>query len=139
MTVINGTSAGEFLPGADGDDTLTAGQGDDNVQGGAGNDTYVFTRGDGADYYYDDSGANTIVFTDVKSTELVGIDGLAYGSLRLKYSATDSIVLQLASGYYGTAYQPVSYQFSDSITLTHEELLNKFTISFHNFFIFYIF
>ena len=128
MATINGTTAGEYLPGTDGNDTLVGGRGDDQLQGGVGSDVYEFYKGDGVDTYYDNIGSNVIVFKDVKSTELIGVDGLANGWLKLKYTAIDAI--SLANACYGTSYQPSSYQFSDGVALTHTQLLERFQVTF---------
>ena len=51
--------------GGAGDDVLNGGAGEDNLDGGAGNDVYLFNRGDGADWIYDqglDSDVDTLRF-----------------------------------------------------------------------------
>lgn len=59
---LSGAGGADQLVGGDGNDTLTGGAGDDALHGGAGNDTYRFNLGDGADWVYEESGSDTLVF-----------------------------------------------------------------------------
>ena len=86
---LNGSAGADTLYGEDGDDTINGGSGNDTIIGGAGDDTlkggddkddhdvYLFGRGHGKDYLYDEYGTSTIRFTDdiVSSDFLVRRDG----------------------------------------------------------------
>ncbi|MET3644414.1 calcium-binding protein [Streptococcus gallinaceus] len=86
---LNGSNGADTLYGEDGDDTINGGSGNDTIIGGAGDDTlkggddkddhdvYLFGRGHGKDYLYDEYGTSTIRFTDdiVASDFLVRRDG----------------------------------------------------------------
>nr|WP_238384962.1 putative Ig domain-containing protein [Hahella chejuensis] len=58
---LKGEGGNDELYGGDGHDTLEGGAGNDRLEGGIGDDTYVYTKGDGADYLLDYNGANRIL------------------------------------------------------------------------------
>ena len=55
--------------------------GNDFLNGGAGNDTYIFSKGDGADtiidfdqgYWVDNFSQDILQFTDIKSTDVTAL------------------------------------------------------------------
>jgi Ca2+-binding RTX toxin-like protein len=59
---LNGGDGDDVLISGLGNDTLRGDKGSDSLQGGAGNDTYSFSKGDGVDSLYDESGTDTLVF-----------------------------------------------------------------------------
>ena len=68
-TLIGNTSNNTLFGGA-GNDVLYGREGNDLLQGGADNDAYVFLLGDGNDTIVDNSGNNTLVFSDVTLAEI---------------------------------------------------------------------
>lgn len=127
---LNGESGNDSLDGGTGNDILNGGLGDDNLFAGNGDDTILLSRGSGNDAYQDTTGINKVIFTDIKSTEVTGIDGtnLTIGGLIIRYGTSDSLYLKYAT-YSGNA-TPTSYQFSDGVTLTHDQLLARFTVNY---------
>lgn len=137
---LTGGTGDDVASGGDGDDTLDTGEGNDSLNGGAGNDnlfggygddTYLLSRGAGNDAYQDTTGANKVVFSDIKSTEITAIEASLStpGGLVVRYGSSDSLYIKYAT--YSSNATPVSYQFSDGITLSHDQLLARFSVAFN--------
>ncbi|MBI3712847.1 MAG: hypothetical protein HY253_07775, partial [Burkholderiales bacterium] len=98
------------------------------LKGGEGNDTYVFRIGSGTDTitnYYPAIHADVIKFEDVKSTELRAVRREGY-KLILEYGSSDQVIVN--DHFSGSAYAIDQIQFSDGVTLTASELLQKYGI-----------
>ncbi len=67
---ISGWEDGDVLEGSHNNDALKGGQGDDVLLGGLGDDTYHYLAGDGKDLLLDDGGADILVLSNIKSTEV---------------------------------------------------------------------
>ncbi|WP_323690456.1 calcium-binding protein [Rhizobium sp. AN95] len=85
-----GTSANDSLDGLEGADTISGGAGDDFADGGLGNDTYLFSRGDGRDVFFGNSGTDTLKLGSNidKSDILVKLYEINHQYLTLKISGT---------------------------------------------------
>ncbi|MDC5118157.1 hypothetical protein NRA41_08760 [Acinetobacter baumannii] len=88
----NGTDNADNFSGTLPNDVITGGKGNDTLNGREGDDTYRFSLGDGIDTINGDySGNNTIVFTDVKSTDVqYSFDKT---TLNIQYSDSDIVKL----------------------------------------------
>ncbi len=64
---MTGLGGADRLHGGAGNDVLGGGTGDDALDGGAGDDVYLFNRGGGMDWVFDD-GLETDVVTHRKTT-----------------------------------------------------------------------
>jgi VCBS repeat-containing protein len=62
-----------------GSDTLAGGKGNDTLKGGGGNDTYIFNRGDGKDYIYDNYGSYSSYYGSISNWYNAGNDTLKFG------------------------------------------------------------
>ena len=122
---LDGGAQDDVIYGNEGNDILIGDTGDDILVGGAGNDTYIFNKGDGVDYVYDDltPGANTYKFgpgvnpADIK---------LRKGSLLLDLGNGDQI--HIAGFDTQNVFNSVTisnFQFDDGTVLTSSELLAR--------------
>ncbi len=114
---IFGLDGNDTLYSAGGSDTLHGGTGNDTLGGSAGDDTYTFSKRDGADVIFENgwltSDTDTIEFLDVKSTEIVSIEGLG-NSLALKYSTADTVTIN--NYFYGAGTTSIELiKFSDGV------------------------
>lgn len=132
MAIINGNTSSEYLVGTAADDTIIGGKGNDFLEGGAGSDTYEFAKGDGVDQVYesyiDGIGSHTIYFKDVKSTDIVGLESVGDGTIRVKYTATDAVDLLYFT--YGSSYQPTKFKFSDGVEQDSNTFMARFRVDF---------
>ena len=127
-TLLGGKGS-DTLYGVDGEDLLIGGEGNDILMGGEGGDVYTFSLGDGDDIIVDATGNNIIRFG-----EGITIDDLSvslgfseYGeTLEIKYGTTDTVRVANALGAGETGFV---YEFADNTTLTHQELLDRFSIA----------
>lgn len=67
---IHAGGGDDRIVGLSGDDDLAGGSGSDFIYGGSGHDIYRFSRGDGIDLIEDSGGFDTLVFSDIKSTDV---------------------------------------------------------------------
>jgi Ca2+-binding RTX toxin-like protein len=131
---ILGLAGNDSLVGYGGDDKLTGGLGTDTLNGGAGNDSYIWTKLDGADTIADDSASlqeqDRLVLTNVTSTdvELTRVNGSNDLKIRI-ISTNETITVQ--SQYYAatTGYGVETINFSDGVTWTLNDILDKTIIS----------
>ncbi|MEN8321204.1 M10 family metallopeptidase C-terminal domain-containing protein [Acinetobacter junii] len=115
---LNGDGGNDTLNGGNGDDILTGGIGNDLLNGNAGDDIYRFAKGDGVDTINNDfSGNNTIVFTDVKSTDVRY--SIEKGTLNIQYSDTDIVKV---NGFLAGNNNNYSIQFADGVTIDRADL-----------------
>lgn len=111
--VWNGTDGADTLNGITSNDTLKGGKGNDTLNGKEGDDTYIFAKGDGVDSISDFSGTNTIVLSDVKSTDVKF--SFSQGTLNIQYSDTD--VVQIAN-FLANNRSNFGIQFADGVTIS---------------------
>lgn len=111
--VWNGTDAADSLNGVSSNDTLKGGKGNDSLNGKEGDDSYVFAKGDGIDSISDFSGTNTIVLSDVKSTDVKF--SFTQGTLNIQYSNDD--VIQIAN-FLANNRNNFGIQFADGVTVS---------------------
>ncbi|MDP2810621.1 MAG: putative Ig domain-containing protein, partial [Rhodocyclaceae bacterium] len=93
---LGGTSLDDWLSGNGGDDSLRGGRGNDLLMGGAGNDRYVLDQGAGDDTVLDSTASNAenlLLFGEGITRDSLGFETEASG-LRIRYGATDSVLLQ---------------------------------------------
>jgi Ca2+-binding RTX toxin-like protein len=106
-----------------GNDTLDGGAGNDFLAGQQYNDTYVFRVGSGQDTVNNGDSStesiDTVLFTDVKSTELQGLRR-SNKDLILEYGTSDSVTFLY--WYYSSYYYVDKFIFSDGVTLNTEQL-----------------
>ena len=96
MDVISGSSGNDYLLGTTNNDTIIGGKGDDTLNGRYGDDSYLLTIGDGNDTYFDQSGENSIQFTNAISSDVhTSWDG---NDLIIQYSMSDSLRIN-GAGY----------------------------------------
>ncbi|TAK86930.1 MAG: hypothetical protein EPO20_05580 [Betaproteobacteria bacterium] len=124
VTVLNGTGDDDYLYGTYGRDLLVGGPGSDYLEGDAGDDFYRFNAGHGEDWVDDRQGTDSVVFGPGITPEMIT---LGLGSLRLQIgSGGDVLHIErfdpndaLGSGAIE------SYQFSNGVTLSHAQLLQR--------------
>ena len=118
----------------DGDDIINAGKGDDHIEGGEGSDTYIFSRGDGADTIkekeYRLSGENTIKFiTDIVQEDVQikrqGDNIIIQVLSKDKTTIDNEITIQEAIKEYTDYTQITNIQFSDGSVWDKEEILTR--------------
>ncbi|MEL7127931.1 MAG: calcium-binding protein [Pseudomonadota bacterium] len=101
-----GEDGADVITGSWGDDTLTGGTGNDTLDGQIGNDTYVWSRGDGDDRISDSSAdlteVDTLVLTDVASSEVTLTRTQGSYDLVITVNGTGGAALTVASQYYTT-------------------------------------
>ena len=127
-----GGSGDDYLLGVTSNDVIDGGSGNDYLSGGDGNDTYILRTGSGQDTVssYDTTSGHveTISFEDVTSTELRGIRRSG-ADLVLDYGTSDNLTMQ--SWYNdGSGVQVNQFVFSDNVTLTADELLSSYVVSY---------
>jgi Ca2+-binding RTX toxin-like protein len=76
-TALNGLGGNDMIIGLAGNDSITGGLGNDDLRGNAGGDTYVYSKGDGSDYIWDEdrsatsSGStDTLKFSDLNAGDI---------------------------------------------------------------------
>ncbi|AOO64213.1 calcium-binding protein [Sulfurospirillum halorespirans] len=79
---LYGNEGDDLLDAGSGNDTLVGGVGADTLYGGAGNDLYMYTKGDGKDILSDESGEDTLRFSE----------GITKDDLIAKASGNDLII-----------------------------------------------
>jgi Ca2+-binding RTX toxin-like protein len=133
-----GQDGNDTLYGGTGDDELSGGEGTDVLVGGPGNDmllaggtgakTYRFDVGDGEDVVTLTGGARHIEFGAGilrSNVQLFSSPANAGGSyVRVRYSATDSITIQLGAGAGA-----LDYRFADGAVVSHSTLATTATQS----------
>lgn len=124
-----GTSSDDQITGLAGDDTLTGGQGNDLLYGGLGSNTYVFSKGDGADDWVyanniERARTETIAFNDLASTESISITA-NNSNLVLTYGTSDKITVY--KSFSNSDYRVNQFAFTDTI-LSWDQLLEKYTL-----------
>ena len=124
---LDGGTGADTLRGGSGEDILIGGHGDDILDGGEGGDTYVFAKGDGADFIGDSGaeGTDTLILQGYLQGE-VSIHRGADGTLVISGSAGDAITIQSLAGNDASGIERV--QFEDG-TVLDEEALRALTIA----------
>ncbi len=69
--LLDGGAGDDLLQGGQGNDTLVGGAGNDQLEGGRGDDLYQFAAGSGIDLIQDDSGNDSLYFTDAIPADVV--------------------------------------------------------------------
>ncbi|MDH2623772.1 M10 family metallopeptidase C-terminal domain-containing protein [Acinetobacter baumannii] len=114
----NGTDNADNFSGTLPNDVITGGKGNDTLNGREGDDTYRFSLGDGIDTINGDySGNNTIVFTDIKSTDVQ----YSFDKTTLNIQYSDSDIVKL-TGYLASNNKNFSIQFADGVTIDRAQL-----------------
>ena len=107
-----GTYGNDTINGTNTDNILMGGAGNDNLYGGAGNDTYFYSVGSGNDVIADNSGANRIVFKDLKSTDVyVVYPGTGYDAVIHVIGTDDTLTIQ--NFRYSAIYRNYTLVFED--------------------------
>ncbi len=118
---FTGSQGNDFLSGGTLDSTLIGNTGNDTLQGGAGVNTYQFALGDGTDTIIQTAGSalsDTIVFTDVKSTDITNMQLDGSGNLVISYGTSDQITV---NNFYDSSINRIAQiQFSDNVSWTSE-------------------
>ncbi|WP_310449472.1 putative Ig domain-containing protein [Sulfuritalea sp.] len=122
---LRGTALTDRIVGGAGNDILSGGAGDDSLSGAVGDDGYFLRRGDGNDVVIDAASAaasNRIVFGEGIFRGDLSFEHEA-GGLRLRYGATDSVLL---AGYGVDGNRVVAaVQFADGGMVSLDELTNR--------------
>jgi len=84
---LSGDAGNDVIQGGIGNDILVGGAGNDELQGGQGNDHYLFAAGSGVDLIQDESGSDTLSFTDAVPSEVV-----------LRRDGHDLVINRIATG-----------------------------------------
>jgi len=111
-----GNGGSDFLYGGEGADYLCGGLGNDWLYGGHDNDTYVFSKGDGQDFFQETEGVDTVSFTDIASSEVI-VKYQSNGSLGVSFIGSDDQITVIeptsndASGLLGFEF----FSFSDGV------------------------
>ena len=107
-----GTYGNDTINGTNTDNILMGGAGNDNLYGGAGNDTYIYSVGSGNDVIADNSGANRIVFKNLKSTDVyVVYPGTGYDAVIHVIGTDDTLTIQ--NFRYSAIYRNYTLVFED--------------------------
>lgn len=118
-----GNDLANYIYGNEKNNVLEGKKGNDYLNGQGGNDTYIFSKGDGRDVYLDERGNNSIVFTDVKSTDDWKLVGGKKGSISFEYGDGDAINMVYFASQANA--RPATFKFSDGVVYTADELLQK--------------
>jgi Ca2+-binding RTX toxin-like protein len=121
-----GTSLDDSLSGNGGDDSLRGGRGNDTLIGGAGSDRYILDQGAGDDTVIDSTAGNAenrLVFGEGITRDSLSFETEASG-LRIRYGATDSVLLQ---GWSPAGGEEVVHgvEFADGSQESLSSLLNN--------------
>jgi len=128
---LNALAGNDKLFGYQGDDKLTGGLGNDSLFGGAGNDTYLIAKTDGQDVIFDESGADTVKFSNVASTDITDVSRInTIYDLLLSYGSNNQLTI---SEYFNVksfniaedSHRIEQFQFSDGVTWTWEDIKLK--------------
>ncbi|MEW8009676.1 MAG: calcium-binding protein [Candidatus Thiodiazotropha sp.] len=127
--LLDGGVGDDTLAGWQGNDELIGGAGDDRLSGSHGDDRYVFQTGHGQDTIDDLLGNNTIVFSDLPSTDVqVRRDG---DNLVISNpNNTDQVTVISQFNGADSVNVSISIQeisFSDGVVLNAAELLSRIT------------
>lgn len=121
-----GSTAGESVIGASGDDILNGHAGNDTLIGGAGNDIYVFSSGDGSDTINEnsvsDEGLDTLAFGEGVDKDDLIFTATADNNLIITNTQTgDQITV---AGQFGldTSKQIETIAFSDGTNIEYTQL-----------------
>lgn len=94
---VDGASGKDTIYAGAGNDIVTGGADDDILEGGAGNDIYYVKNNDGVDVITDRSGTSTIVFTDLKFSDMQVVNydytNRKYPILTIKVSGTQTLTI----------------------------------------------
>jgi Ca2+-binding RTX toxin-like protein len=121
--VIDAMAGDDTVFGGEGNDTIKGGLGNDNLQGGAGNDTYLYAKGDGHDYIYDNNNSETGSIDTLKFTNLFQNDvtfSREYTTLYVTVKATGEVITidQYFNDIWGNGEGRIEQiQFADFTTL----------------------
>ena len=130
-----GGAGNDTINGNAGDDVIVGGVGNDTLYGGdywsgtgEGNDTYRFSKGDGQDSVsdYDTTAGNNdiIEFTDVKSSEVTGLNRVVY-DLVLSYGVNDQVSIRNyfhPDPTYAAGSRIEQFKFSDGVVWTDAQI-----------------
>jgi Ca2+-binding RTX toxin-like protein len=124
--ILGGTSLDDWLSGNGGEDSLRGGRGNDFLIGGAGSDSYILDQGAGDDTVVDSTAANAenwLVFGEGITRDSLSFETDVSG-LRVRYGATDSVLLQ---GWSPADGEDVVYgvEFADGSQESLASLLNS--------------
>ncbi|MCR5600011.1 MAG: hypothetical protein K6G33_04635, partial [Ruminococcus sp.] len=110
--VIIGGDENDTLNGNSGSDYIEGGKGDDVLYGKAGNDAYVYTKGDGNDVIFDNSGVNKIVFKDLRTSDVyVVYPSSGYDAVLHVIETGETITIQ--DFRYSSSYRNFTLVFED--------------------------
>ncbi|PPD40132.1 MAG: hypothetical protein CTY16_18040, partial [Methylobacter sp.] len=129
-TLIGG-DGNDFLDGGIGNDNLNGGIGNDSLSGSAGNDAYLIAKTDGQDIIFDESGIDTVKFSNVASTDITDVSRMNnIYDLQLSYGSNSHVTVKEyfnAKIYYEAedAHRIEQFQFSDGVTWTWEDIKLK--------------
>ena len=123
---VRGGAGRDWINAGGGNDVLEGGAGDDFLIGNSGDDVYLFRPGDGDDTVVDSTAGNAgnrLVFCEGVTRESLGFASDASG-LRIRYGATDSVLLQ---GWSATGGEEVVHgvEFADGRQESLASLLNS--------------
>ena len=118
---LTGTDADDELYGMETNDTLIGGKGNDLLVGRSGSDIYVFSKGNGQDTISErpanNTGKNTIRFTDVKSTDALSFSMNGEGNVVINYGNNDKITI--------VSNENMQVQFSDGVQRSMSQLITQ--------------
>ena len=118
---LTGTDADDELYGMETNDTLIGGKGNDLLVGRSGSDIYVFSKGNGQDTISErpanNTGKNTIRFTDVKSTDALSFSMNGEGNVVINYGNNDKITV--------ASNENMQMQFSDGVQRSMSQLITQ--------------
>jgi VCBS repeat-containing protein len=123
---LDGGEGDDNLTGGLGNDTLDGGPGSDFLQGGEGDDVYVFARGDGADYIFDEGGADSVRFAQGIGPDGVLVTNDPYGTLYLVLAGSDDR-LALSEWQNDPAFRVEAVEFADGTVWDAAELQSRVT------------
>jgi Ca2+-binding RTX toxin-like protein len=116
-----------------GDDTFQGAGGADIIYDDTGSETYIWSKGDGTDVYWDQGLAaddiDRLVLRDVASTEVDLVHFITDTHLRVSITSTSEI-FTFASQFYDSANRGVDLiEFSDGVIWTREDILEHTRMS----------
>jgi Ca2+-binding RTX toxin-like protein len=129
-----GGAGNDTLNGSDGNDILVGGTGLDHLKGSAGGDTYIWSRGDGADTIEDNAlstlEVDRLVLTDVASTEVTISDVAANKDIIIHIAGTGGADILIKDRDYevdgvrqGRGIEVI--EFSDGVIWTLTEIMDR--------------
>jgi Ca2+-binding RTX toxin-like protein len=118
--VLSGLGGDDGIYGGGGNDTLDGGAGDDYLEGGVGNDVYLFGRGAGQDYIWDEDDIDTLRFDSSVSPSDIGVTGDEFNLYVSVIGSEDRVTI--FDWFYDSAYEIERVEFFDGTVWQQADL-----------------